>query len=446
MKLSGTILNLSLVSPLLVAHAYADLHPLSWTSDELINDSSDEKPPSLDEMWGDLWPFQGINTFAHLEHHKCLLDPDTTYDVALIGVPFDTAVSYRPGARFGPRAIRAASQRQTSLRGYNQRANFNPYQSWAKIVDCGDLPITPMDNSIAFAQMTKGFEELLLRRNSSTSDKIPPRYVALGGDHSVLLPHLRALHEVYGRINIIHFDAHLDTWAPDKYPSFWHSDQSEINHGSMLWKAHHEGLTSHTNIHAGLRTKLSGLEDYEDDDSQHFIRIDADDIWLKGPQYVVQKILDTIPADTPTYISVDVDVLDPGFTSGTGTQEPGGWLPRELIHVLRSIENLTIVGGDVVEVSPAFDTAEITSTNGAQIAYEIITSMVKKGPLDPKLVRGDAEELVKITHVNDLSKEGKEVNGIQKTKKTLQQKIKELDELKVELEAELLALRKLQVQ
>ncbi|ABN67305.1 agmatine ureohydrolase (agmatinase) [Scheffersomyces stipitis CBS 6054] len=430
-------------APIFLSVAAAVLQPVAWKSDELINDSIDGSSPSLKEMWDDLWPFQGINTFAHLDHHKCLLEPGNTYDVALIGVPFDTAVSYRPGARFGPRAIRAASQRQTSLRGYNQRANFNPYASWAKIVDCGDLPITPMDNSIAFTQMTKGFEELLLRRSSNSSSELPPRYVALGGDHSVLLPHLRALHEVYGRINVIHFDAHLDTWAPDKYPSFWHSDQSEINHGSMLWKAHHEGLTSHHNVHAGLRTKLSGLEDYEDDDSQHFIRIDADDIWLKGPQWVVQKILDTVPDDSPTYISVDVDVLDPGFTSGTGTQEPGGWLPRELLHVLRSIEGLTVVGGDVVEVSPAFDTAEITSTNGAQIAFEIITSMVKKGPIDPAIVKKNKKELVKITHVNELEQEKKDFIDLEKAKKTIEQKLKELDELKSELSSQLLELREI---
>lgn len=337
------------------------------------------KEPTLEELWDGDWPFQGINTFAHLDTHKCLIDPESQYDIALIGVPFDTATSYRPGARFGPRAIRTASQRQTSLRGFNQRAMMNPYNNWAKIIDCGDIPVTPVDNNLAFKQMTLAFEELLLRRKSLNSTEAPPRYVALGGDHSVLLPHLRALHKVYGPVNVIHFDAHLDTWAPDKYPSYWHSDQSEVNHGSMLWKAFNEGLTSEHNIHAGLRTKLSGIEDYIDDDNQNFQRIYADDIWVDGVKSVIQKILDTVPSDTPTYLSVDIDVLDPGFGSGTGTQEPGGWLPRELLYVLRGIDSLNIVGADVVEVSPAFDNAEITSTNGAQVAYEIITSMVKKG-------------------------------------------------------------------
>ncbi|EGW30632.1 uncharacterized protein SPAPADRAFT_63460 [Spathaspora passalidarum NRRL Y-27907] len=350
----------------------------------LVNGKED---PKLVEIWGDLWPFQGINTFAHLEHFTCLTDKDQQFDVGIIGVPFDTAVSYRPGARFGPRAIRAASQRQTSLRGFNPRAMFNPYKSWAKVIDCGDMPITPMDNTLAFKQMDSAFEELLLRRKSNHDSKVPPRLVVLGGDHSVLLPHIRALNKIYGLVNIIHFDAHLDTWSPDKYPSYWHSEQSELNHGSMLWKAHEEGLTTKHNVHAGIRTKLSGIEDLQDDDSQDFLRIEADDIWLKGVDYVVKKIMDTVPKHTATYISVDIDVLDPGFAAGTGTQEPGGWLPRELIHILREIEELTVVGADIVEVSPAFDTAEVTATNGAQIAYEIMTSMVKKGNLDKSLVK-----------------------------------------------------------
>lgn len=355
------------------------------------------KAPTLDDLWGSDWPFQGINTFAHLDHYKCLLDAESEYDIGLIGVPFDTATSYRPGARFGPRAIRSASQRQTSLRGFNQRAMFNPYQDWAKIVDCGDIPVTPMDNNLAFKQMDLAFEELIIRRNGANS-KAPPRYVALGGDHSVLLPHIRALNKIYGPVNIIHFDAHLDTWAPDKYPSYWHSEQSELNHGSMLWKAHQEGLTTKHNIHAGLRTKLSGIEDYEDDDRQHFERIYADDIWVEGVKYVIDKILSTIPEGSPTYISVDIDVLDPGFGSGTGTQEPGGWLPRELLYVLRAIEKLNIVGADVVEVSPSFDNAEITATNGAQVAYEILTSMVKKGTSESLVKNRNPESVMSLSN------------------------------------------------
>lgn len=406
--------------------------------DNLVFNTADNEA-SLDEMWGEMWPFQGINTFAHLPLQNCLTDRNLQYDIAVIGVPFDTATSYRSGARFGPRAIRAASQRQTSLRGYNPRASFNPYLSWANIMDCGDIPVTPMDNTLAFKQMTLGFEELLLEHTSSNSTEQPPRYVALGGDHSVLLPHIRALHKLYGPLNIIHFDAHLDTWKPDKYPSFWHTHQSELNHGLMLWKAYEEGLTTKHNVHAGIRTKLSSEEDLADDDEQNFVRINADDIWIDGVNSVVDKILATVPADTPTYISVDIDVLDPGFGSGTGTQEPGGWLPRELIYVLRRLEGLTVVGADVVEVNPDFDHAEITSTNGAQVVYELVTSMVKKGPVT--LPVNKSPKKTKILSANEFV-EGKETRLDQMDAKVqmlnekaaeLRKQLREVEDLKVQL-------------
>ncbi|KAF8001067.1 hypothetical protein HF325_004856 [Metschnikowia pulcherrima] len=407
--------------------------------------SSTNQSSLLDEIWGEAWPFQGINTFAHLPHEVCLTNRDLDYDIALIGVPFDTATSYRSGARFGPRAIRAASQRQTSLRGYNPRANFNPFTSWAKIIDCGDIPVTPMDNNLAFKQMTMAFEELLLEHNSTQSEKTP-RYIALGGDHSVILPHLRALHKVYGPINVIHFDAHLDTWKPDKYPSFWQTPQSQVNHGSMLWKAFEEGLISTKNLHAGIRTKLSGPGDLDDEDEQHWTRISADEIWIEGVHSVIRKILDRIPENSPTYISVDIDVLDPGFGSGTGTQEPGGWLPRELIYVLRGIELLSLVGADIVEVNPDFDHAEITSTNGAQVAHELLTSMVKKGPLnfvEREIL--DKTEVKSLHEYSEMSPEHKMSTELRLKTENMQQKLKEVDLLRAELENEIAQVKQLRM-
>lgn len=436
--------------PILLSLALA-LVDAKLTAQDNIVFSTSEKEPSLDEMWGETWPFQGISTFAHLPLQTCLTNRDLQYDVAVIGVPFDTATSYRSGARFGPRAIRAASQRQTSLRGYNPRAAYNPYRSWAKIMDCGDIPVTPMDNNLAFKQMTLAFEELLIEHKSANSTDYPPRYVALGGDHSVLLPHIRALHKIYGPLNIIHFDAHLDTWKPDKYPSFWHTHQSELNHGLMLWKAWEEGLTSTHNVHAGIRTKLSGEDDLADDDEQSFVRITADDIWIDGVKSVVDKILEIVPKDTPTYISVDIDVLDPGFGSGTGTQEPGGWLPRELIYVLRSLEDLTVVGADVVEVNPDFDHAEITSTNGAQVVYELVTSMVKKGPLTVPVNKNpkkttilSAEEFVedKETKVKQMDAKVRMLND---KAAELKKQLRQVEELKSQLASEIGQVKTLQM-
>lgn len=353
----------------------------------------EQKQNLLNELWGEEWPFNGISTFAHLNHSKCLLAPNINFDIGIIGVPFDTATTYRSGARFGPRAIRSASQRQTLLRGFNTRAGINPYQDWASFLDCGDIPITPMDNAIALKQMTMAFEELLLHRYSSIDSKHPPRFVALGGDHSITLPHLRALKKLYGKIAVIHFDAHLDTWSPKGYPSYWSSNQSDFTHGSMLWMARQEELISDdSNVHIGIRTRISGTDwnDFKDDDEQGWIRYSADDVWIDGREgldNMINNIRNGI-GNKPTFISLDVDCMDPGFTPGTGTIEPGGMLPREVIYVLRKL-NLNLVGADVVEVAPSYDHSELTSTNAAQLVFELITTMVQKGrplPIIPNLL------------------------------------------------------------
>lgn len=388
-------MKLSFVTLLAIASSLVAGHGHHHQESEYNIDSE----PTLEQLWGEDWPFSGINTFAHLSHTKCLVDQDVDYDIAVIGMPFDTAVSYRPGARFGPRAIRSASQRQNSLRGFNFRAGINPYDSWAKVIDCGDIPISPMDNGLALEQMTKGYENLI---NHNSTDGEFPRIVMLGGDHSIILPALRNVYKKYGEVSLIHFDAHLDTWLPKKYPSFWHSSQSIFTHGSMLWMAYEEGLlTKRQNVHVGLRSRLTDLGDYEDDDSQGFHRIHADDLLTETLDEIAQKIIDTVPKDGPVYISVDIDVIDPGLAPGTGTPETGGLLTRELIYLIRKLENLNIVGADLVEVSPSFDHAEITALAGSQIVYELITNMVKKGPLKLKEAVKDARILQRIENFGE---------------------------------------------
>ncbi|KAF2832882.1 Arginase/deacetylase [Ophiobolus disseminans] len=367
----------------------------------------------LEKKWGIDWGFSGISTFAHLPHTRCLTHPQTTYDIAILGAPFDTAVSYRPGARFGPRAIRAGSARQTSFRGFNPRAGLNPYTSWANIVDCGDVPITPFDNSLALRQMSEAFLELGKRPSTekSTDSGVQyfkrPKLLTLGGDHSIALPALRALKEVYGQpIAVVHFDAHLDTWHPAKYPSAWidkedPSTQSFFNHGSMFWIAATEGLIANgSSVHAGLRTRLSGddAEDHADDSQQGWIRIATDDIDDIGASGIITSIMNRVGTKMPVYLSIDIDVIDPGLAPGTGTPEPGGWTTRELIRILRGIEGMNVVGADIVEVSPAYDgAAETTGLVAAQVAYEVLTSIVRKGLIEQaksgKEKSGEKDEL-----------------------------------------------------
>lgn len=351
-----------------------------------------EEVRSAHSLTNQQWAFSGISTFAHLNHTRCLQHPDEEYDIAILGAPFDTTVSYRPGARFGPRAIRAATGRQTAFRGYNPRANINPYQSWARIIDCGDIPISPFDNALALRQMSEAFTNLAhskaTRKNANSEVKYRniPKLLTLGGDHSIALPTLRALNSIYGNVAVVHFDAHLDTWHPAKYPSAWFdkddaTQQSFFTHGTMFWLAHNESLImKDKSVHAGLRTRLLGIEDNEDDDAQGWSRIACDDIDEIGIAGVAKKILEHVGTETPVYLSIDIDVIDPGLAPGTGTPEPGGWTTRELIQVLRRIEGLNVVGADVVEVSPAYDgTGEQTALAAAQVAFEILTSMIKRG-------------------------------------------------------------------
>ncbi|KAL9633656.1 MAG: hypothetical protein Q9164_004569 [Protoblastenia rupestris] len=287
------------------------------------------------------------------------------------------------GARFGPRAIRAASARQLPFRAFNPRRGLNPYGSAYTILDCGDVPVSPFDNALALTQMTSAFLEL-----GSRSPALPhfsnskPKLLTLGGDHSVALPALRALKKIYGQpVAVVHFDAHLDTWHPAKYPSPWPSAQSDYTHGSMFWIASNEGLiVNGSSVHGGLRSRLLGWEDYEDDTRQGFLQINADDIDDLGTRGIIDLILDRVGTELPVYLSVDIDVIDPGLCPGTGTPEAGGWTSREMIRILRGLEDLNIVGADIVEVAPAYDGAgEQTALVASQLGYEMLTSMVGRG-------------------------------------------------------------------
>ncbi|KAL8699403.1 MAG: hypothetical protein Q9224_001429 [Gallowayella concinna] len=319
------------------------------------------------------------------------------------------------GARFGPRAIRAASARQSKARGFNARRGLNPYISPYTILDCGDIPITPFDNALALRQMSEAFLELGSRAPAlSEGDNPKPKLLTLGGDHSIALPALRALNKIYGGpIAVLHFDAHLDTWHPAKYPSSWESAQSDFNHGSMFWIASNEGLILNgSSAHAGLRTRLSGddWEDFIDDDRQGFLRISSDDIDDMGTKGIIDAIVKRIGLNTPTYLSIDIDVIDPGLYQcpGTGTPEPGGWTSRELIKIIRGLEDLNVVGADIVEVAPAYDgTGEQTALTAAQLGFEILTSWVGRGISRRK--NGGGNEAETIADVGDYGSERDEL-------------------------------------
>ncbi|KAI0965097.1 Arginase/deacetylase [Xylaria arbuscula] len=344
--------------------------------------------------------FSGISTFGRLPFFPCLSSNDVSYDLAFIGAPFDTGTSYRPGARFGPSGIRQGSRRLNLYGGYNVPLKTNPFDSWATVLDCGDIPVTSYDNTWALKQIEEGHYSILSRAPKTDArkpgpakkGKTLPRVITLGGDHTITLPLLRSINRAYGPVSVIHFDSHLDTWRPKVFGGS-PSEVASINHGTYFYHAAQEGLLANdTNIHAGIRTTLSGPSDYENDGYCGFEIVEAREIDTIGAQGIIKRIVDRVGTEKPVYLSLDIDTLDPAFAPATGTPETGGWSTRELRTILRGLEDLNIIAADVVEVAPAYDTnAEHTTMAAADALYEIMSIMLKKGPLSKMIADGTSD-------------------------------------------------------
>ncbi|KAK7058510.1 hypothetical protein VNI00_002144 [Paramarasmius palmivorus] len=320
--------------------------------------------------------FTGPNSFSHLPYVRCLDVENEHFDIAILGMPFDTGVTHRPGARFGPQAIRTGSQREFENFGYSLSWETTPYEQGAKIIDCGDVPVSPFDNALAIDQMEVAYSTLLDRPVANSSLSGSPRIITLGGDHTIVLPILRALHKVHGPISVIHFDSHLDTWPTLPGSA---TKQSRINHGTYFYVAHEEGLISNHSIHAGIRGKLMGLVDLETDASTGFQLISTDDIDNLG-----------IPE---IHLPVSVDDEDPNIVYASfckaGTPEAGGWTTREVKRIIRGLAGLNFVGADIVEVAPAYDHAEITGIAAADLVYDFLSMMLTDEPPKNDRVRDE---------------------------------------------------------
>jgi guanidinobutyrase / D-arginase len=301
--------------------------------------------------------YGGPATFARLPR----LDEVGRADVAVLGVPFDSGVSYRPGARFGPSHVRAASK---LLRGYNPVQEVEPFGA-QQVADAGDLACNPFSIDEAVQQIDQGARAVLADSG---------RLLTLGGDHTIALPLLRVMHEAHGPVAVVHFDAHLDTW--DTYFG------APITHGTPFRRASEEGLIDKTgSMHVGIRGPLYGPQDLADDQVLGFQVVGSHDMDDLGWRGVVERIAARV-GERPTYVSLDIDVLDPAFAPGTGTPEAGGLTSRELLHILRSFHTLNLVGADIVEVAPAYDHAEITGIAASHAAYELISAMAPRADAD----------------------------------------------------------------
>jgi agmatinase len=292
--------------------------------------------------------FAGPATFARLPR----LDQVDRADIAFVGVPFDAGVSYRPGARFGPAAVREASR---LLRPYHPGLDVSPFDQ-RQVVDAGDIACNPFDIGAAIETIAQAADEL--QRNGT-------QLVAVGGDHTIALPLLRAVTRRHGPVALLHFDAHLDTW--DTYFG------AAYTHGTPFRRAVDEGLLDTSALcHVGTRGPLYGKQDLTEDEKLGFGIVTAADVLHRGVGDVVRQLRDRV-GNRPLYISVDIDVLDPSHAPGTGTPEAGGLTSRELLEILRGLAGCDIVGADVVEVAPAYDHAEVTAVAASHVAYDLVS-------------------------------------------------------------------------
>jgi agmatinase len=292
--------------------------------------------------------FTGPSTFARLPYVRDLHD----VDLAVVGVPFDTGVTYRVGGRFGPNAVRAAS---VMLRPYNANLDVKPFEVLS-CIDYGDVAIVP------------GYTERSYEAIEATVAPIVEAGVIpllIGGDHACTLPHLRATRS-RGPLAVIDFDSHTDAW--DSYFG------EKYNHGTWMRRAIEEGLVDvGRSIEVGLRGSLYDAGDWTGLRTELGLEyLTTEDVLRLGPAEVAAIVRRRVGAG-PAFISFDIDVVDPAFAPGTGTPEAGGPSAHDLLAILRGLTGIDFVGFDVVEVIPAYDPAGQTATLACNIGYEMLS-------------------------------------------------------------------------
>ncbi len=292
----------------------------------------------------------GIRTFSRLPHTAGMDGEE--FDLAVLGIPFDGLVTFRPGARLGPNAIRQAS---ALCRNYSQQMEVGVFER-LRAIDAGDVNVNPFNYDEAFHQIEDRVSEL--QRGGAA-------VVSLGGDHSILLPILRATSKKRPGLTLIQFDAHTDT-----------SDQTasgqRFHHGTSVRRAIEEGLVQGTRVfQIGIRGFIESAS-YNDFPKQAGIHIlDMQGVHNPSRRDAFLETLREVAGTGPCYLTFDIDGVDPAFAPGTGTPVVGGLTSFEALNIMRSFRGLQFVGGDVVEVAPAYDHSEITALLAAALALEI---------------------------------------------------------------------------
>jgi agmatinase len=273
-------------------------------------------------------------------------------DVAVYGIPFDTATSYRTGSRFGPEAIRSAS---ALIRPYHPVHGVNVVDKLS-IVDYGDLPVSPGDTERTYRQVEEGLAPIV-------DAGIFP--AALGGDHSITLAELRALAPKHGPVGLVQLDAHADTWEEYFGQKYFH--------GTTFKRAAEEGiLNAKASVQAGMRGSVYAADDLEGARELGFTVITAEELRLLTPEQYGERVKERV-GDTPVFLSFDVDFLDPAFAPGTGTPEVGGFSTAEAVAFIRALRGINLVACDVVEVSPSYDgPGQQTALAAANVMWELL--------------------------------------------------------------------------
>jgi agmatinase len=292
--------------------------------------------------------YTGVRTFARCPHVRDV----EGVDVAVVGLPFDTATSFRAGARFGPEGIRSAS---ALLRPYHPPLDVDVFAGQS-VVDWGDLDVTPGNAERTMGQIASGLEPLV-------SAGVTP--IVLGGDHSIALGELRAHAAAHGPLGLVLLDAHADVW--DAYYG------ERIFHGTPFRRALEEGLLEpERSLLAGMRGSVYGPDDVSAPRELGFDVLDDAELRALDFAEYGARARERI-GDGPTFLSFDIDVFDPAFAPGTGTPEVAGLQPREALGYLRALAGTRFVGFDLVEVSPPYDgPGQPTALLAANVAYELL--------------------------------------------------------------------------
>lgn len=291
--------------------------------------------------------FSGPQTFMRLPAQ----DGPEGLDVAVLGIPMDIGTSWRSGTRFGPKQIREQS---AMIRPYNLQTGAAPFDS-LNVGDIGDVPINTFSLSDSLRIITEYYDTLL---------KSPVIPVALGGDHSLTLPILRSIAKKHGPVALVHVDAHADVNE--------HMFGVRETHGTVFRRAYEDGcLQADKVFQIGLRGTGYGADDFSEAAEWGFSQHLAPDLWHKSLAPLAAGIKEKI-GDTPVYISYDIDSLDPAYAPGTGTPEIGGLTTMQAMELIRGLRGLNIVGCDLVEVSPPYDTSGNTALTAANLVYELL--------------------------------------------------------------------------